>query len=129
MDTEADGASARQPLREIDFDQIVFQWCFLSIPVSVVVGWYLAWALDMPPHGPLGRWVAFGIAALYGLSACSAIYLTGFGLAMQGRPTSLQPLRRPARELVRIVAMVIFLNLFFDIPLSFLIAIVKFVVS
>ncbi|HEX9034879.1 MAG TPA: hypothetical protein VF834_23805 [Streptosporangiaceae bacterium] len=128
MDTEADGASARQPLREIDFDQKILIWSVLSVPVTIVLAWYLTWAAGLPPHGSLGRWVAFGIAALYGLSAFWAWFFSAYGLA-QRRPTSFQPLRRPARELVRIVAGVIFVHLCFDIPLWFLIAIVKFVVS
>ena len=49
-----------------------------------ILAWLAIWAVDLPPHGPAGRWAALLLAAVFfGASACG-LYLIGMSLAMSG---------------------------------------------
>jgi hypothetical protein len=57
---------------------------FVATPGIAFLAWLAIWAVDLPPHGPAGRWVALLLAAVFfGASACG-LYLIGMSLAMSG---------------------------------------------
>jgi hypothetical protein len=118
------GARGRSRRTGGDLNQRLIYAVGLAIPAIAVAAWYAIWASDLPPHGPAGRWIALGLAALFGAQNMIVLFLFTLGFAMDGSNEARNPVAHPIRYLIPRAAPVLLVMLVVNAPLALILLVV-----